>query len=642
MKNWPWLALIAAIVVCLGLEWPALYGPFVFDDFPNLAALEKVGHPMHWRDLGVYLSQARDFPGRPLAMLSFLPQSAAWPGNPFPFKLVNLIIHLICAALVFALVHRLAESIARTIGEKRSFSPDVAAILTACAWLLHPMQMSTTMLVVQRMTELSALFTLGGLLIYVHSIQTPRNALHQACLMVTGLGVCTVLATLCKENGLLLPVYAWVISATLLREELARLQGGTRWLWRALVYAPIAFIAIYLASQLPAYSRMDAVRPYGLGERLLTESRILFDYLQQILLPRYGIYSIYHDGYTVSHGWLEPVSTLLAIVTLAMAIAVFILGRRRARVVSFAIGWFLGGQLLESTVVPLELYFEHRNYLPMIGPLFALSVLVARGVQKGALSRLLCGTMCAGWFIACLFATALTARTWGNPDTLSASWTTIDPMSTRASHFFAERLYTRGQYRQALEVIEASRQRHPASADVALTEAFLLCVNQRFDSAAYNHLVDALQAAPFDRGGFEDIGNLQDLVIAGKCPQTLNEASWTRLVDTLLANSNYAKNPIAAGTLHYQKHLQAVRLGQLAVAIGELDKVAEVDPDPEIARLQAKYLASAGLYSQAVEVLHNTDTSRLPLMRRLLVDDNAIDNEAIAELSAQQAAARPK
>ena len=37
--------------------------------------------------------------------------------------------------------------------------------------------------------------------------------------------------------------------------------------------------------------------------------------------------------------------------------------------VAFGIAFFLGGHLLESTVLPLELYYEHRNYLPSFGDL---------------------------------------------------------------------------------------------------------------------------------------------------------------------------------------------------------------------------------------------------------------------------------
>src|SRR5690242_19300924 len=97
------IVLAIVIGVCLLLYRPALYGPFLFDDFPNLAALTSIDHLGSWRDLGIYLSQPRSFPGRPLAMLSFLPLKASWPDHSFPFKLVNLIIHVLNGLLVYRL-----------------------------------------------------------------------------------------------------------------------------------------------------------------------------------------------------------------------------------------------------------------------------------------------------------------------------------------------------------------------------------------------------------------------------------------------------------------------------------------------------------------------------------------------------------
>ena len=41
---------------------------------------------------------------------------------------------------------------------------------------------------------------------------------------------------------------------------------------------------------------------------------------------------------------------------------------------AFAVLFFLAGHILESSIFPLELIFEHRNYLPSFGPWFALGV----------------------------------------------------------------------------------------------------------------------------------------------------------------------------------------------------------------------------------------------------------------------------
>jgi hypothetical protein len=53
-----------------------------------------------------------------------------------------------------------------------------------------------------------------------------------------------------------------------------------------------------------------------------------------------------------------------------------ILWRKRFPIVAFAVLWFLVGHSLESTVFPLEIIHEHRNYLPALGPLLALTYLL--------------------------------------------------------------------------------------------------------------------------------------------------------------------------------------------------------------------------------------------------------------------------
>lgn len=635
-----WIAPLLIALICLVLEWPALKGPFVFDDFPNLSSLEKVQR-YDVENLRIYLSQAHDFPGRPLAMLSFLPQKASWPNSPFPFKLVNLLIHLLCGGLVFAFTRQLLLAY-RSRNQNAPLTAETYLVpcLTMAAWLWHPMQLSTTMLVIQRMTELFAVFLLLGLMLYVHAvISTQRSTVHRAIAMATGLGMCMVLATLSKESGILLPVYALAMDATLLRSQVASLEPTLRWLRRVLIYVPVAFILVYLGMQLPAYANIGSYRNFTLSERLLTESHIIFDYLGQIFFPRYGSYSIFHDGYPVSRSWLAPASTLFTAAGVACLIIAGFWLRKRSSVIAFAILWFLGGHLLESTVVPLELYFEHRNYIPMIGPLFALAYLAGIWIRAGSNKRLLAGTLAFAWLCACLIATSLTAITWGNADTLAATWKKADPDSIRATHMLAERYYDRGQYDKALATIDDLASRQPDSANLALSKAFLLCTNQSFDDQAYQRLLAILKVAPFERGGFEYVSNMKGLALADRCTPTLTAETWKAIPAALLTNPAYNSYRYAVGYLHYQLHEMAVKQGQLDEAIRQLDLTEQSDPDPELPRLKAQYLASAGLYDAAIQVLQNADYQRLPLLRRLLVDDKSINLDLINQLKEKEISA---
>jgi hypothetical protein len=632
------LGLAAALFACTVLYWPTLHGPFLFDDFPNLSALTSIDHVSSWRDLGIYLSQPRSFPGRPLAMLSFLLQKSAWPDHPLPFRLVNISIHLLNGLLVFLLVRRVAlvwfaNKADCDNADERAY---LAAGLATAAWLLDPIQLSGVVLVVQRMTLLMASFTLLGLQAYLYGLlETAKPSWQRGAWMLLGLGVCMGLAFLSKENGILLPLYALVLDATVLRQPVTRLPVALRWWRRLLIWPVVLFVCGYLLWQVPGHWESHGFRNFSLGERLLTEPRVLASYLDKIFLPRFGLYGLYHDGFAISHNLLSPWTTGLCVLALLAALALAF-GLCRWPLLALAILWYLGGQLLESSTIMLELYFEHRNYMPLVGLMAAIAIGIA-SIETPRLRRL-CLLVCGLWLLACCITTALSARIYASEDRLAAAWANAQPHSIRAQSYLAQRLLQHGQPSRALQVINAIDTRHPDNSGLAENRLYLLCTQGTLTDADVNRMDDVLQTAPFDRSGFENMSTLRELATSGHCP-AYNDQSWLQSANILLGNPAYHHDGIAAGFLHYQKHLWAVRHGQLGMAIEELAAAWRNDPDAEIPRLQAKYLASAGLYDQAIDVLRRTDYSRLPLLRRLLVNDRAINAADIAEIERMRATA---
>ncbi|RUL76760.1 hypothetical protein [Dyella choica] len=619
--------MVLVLAVCTALYWPALHGPFLFDDFPNLAALTSIDHVSSWRDLGIYLSQPRSFPGRPLAMLSFLLQKSAWPDHPFPFRLVNIGLHLLNGVLVFLLVLRLARTyLADQADERRAW---LAANLATAAWLLDPIQISGVLLVVQRMTLLMAFFVLLGLQAYLRALlETNAQDWRRGIWMMLGLGACTGLAFLSKENGILLPLYALALDATVLRQAVRRLPSRLSWLRRLLIWPVVLFVLGYLLWQIPVQWGVHGFRDFTLGERLLTEPRALASYLDKSFVPRFGLYGLYHDSFVVSQGWFNPWTTGPCLLALLAALVVAVVGTRRWPLLSLGILWYLGGQLLESSTVMLELYFEHRNYLPLMGVMAALAIGIARETpQRRRLYLLVCGL----WLMACCLTTALSARVYSSAERLAATWAHNQPDSIRAQSFLAQQLLQHGMVDQSLQVIDAIDVRHPANAGLAENRLYLLCMQGRLTAADVQRMDDILRIAPFDRSGFENMSTLRELAANGRCP-AFDDQAWLHSADILLGNPAYRNDGLAAGFLHYQKHFWAVAHGRLDMTIQELDETYRNDPDAEIPRLRAKYLASASLYGQAISTLRSADYSRLPLLRRLLVDDRAIDAAAIVEI----------
>src|SRR5690606_9752125 len=167
------------------------------DDFPNLEQLNTLDGRLDLASLANFASQYRSQPGRPLSMLSFVLNDVAWPSSPLPFKYTKLQIHLLVGELVFGS----GRTLAKTSGNALKLS-NFIALLLASAWLLHPLQLSTSMLVVQRMTRLSAMFSIIGLWGYTVIAHRAHRPL-MAFMAIAVLGTSTVCSVLCKESGAL-------------------------------------------------------------------------------------------------------------------------------------------------------------------------------------------------------------------------------------------------------------------------------------------------------------------------------------------------------------------------------------------------------------------------------------------------------
>ena len=190
----PLLVLLTAVVY-----WPGLTGPFLFDDFANLDALGQYGGVRDLETLRLFVLGGHSGPaGRPIALLSFLLDSTTWPADPRPFKVTNLLLHLLNGVILFALT-RLLLLLSGKLGPGRC---TFAALLVAGAWLLHPFLVSTVLYPVQRMAMLSTLFILLGLWGYAHGrLLLTKKPLRAYLWMSVSLAGCTVLAILSEENG---------------------------------------------------------------------------------------------------------------------------------------------------------------------------------------------------------------------------------------------------------------------------------------------------------------------------------------------------------------------------------------------------------------------------------------------------------
>jgi hypothetical protein len=464
----PRALLILALLGLALLGWlvylPGLHGGFVFDDFSNIVdqpALAPQALSQHfWQS--IWAGRAGPF-SRALSMLSFAWQVRVWGMYPLPMKVFNVLLHLLNAGLIAWLSLRVLEWIHAREREQRGaeapdwvLAPRTLAVLVAGAWLLAPIQLTAVLYVVQREESLAACFVLVGLLGYWHGRMLLRDAVQAgrsqrrawAWIWASLLGG-TVVAALAKETGVMLPAYAAVLEWVVLRGDCGAAAGPSARDARCSLLGVYGLLLVLpgvlgLAWLLPGVlsGAAYAQRDFSLGQRLLTEGRVLVDYLHWILLPDPGTLSLYHDDVVVSGSWLHPWTTAPSWLLLAGLLGAGLWLRRRRPVVSLGILWFFAGHSLVSTFVPLDLVYEHRNYLPCWGVFLAAFGLLGtwRPREPGSW-RLVAGLLCAGLLALYAGFTAMRAQIWGNPVRLAYFEATAHPRSPRAVYDLGRVLY---------------------------------------------------------------------------------------------------------------------------------------------------------------------------------------------------------
>lgn len=597
------LCLLALPLLAWWAYLPGLGGAFLFDDFNNLGQLGAYGKINNLRSLLLYLSSGNADPtGRPLALLTFLIDANDWPADAESFKRTNILLHLLNGLLLTWVLLKLGRKLGVT-----EIQAQASALLGATIWTVHPFLVSTTLYVVQREAMLPATFTLLAALLWVAGrerlLQRRRGGLP---LLLASAGGCTLLAVLCKANGVLLPLLLLVMDWTILQpgNDIESSPSGVRLFRRTrllLLSLPSGFIAIWLLSQVPALFASGNVgtRSWSTAQRLITEPRVLCYYLRQLWIPRASGVSVFNDGFHASQNLLHPWTTLPALIAVLALVAAGFLLRRRHPASSFAILFYCAGQLLESTLIPLELYFEHRNYVPAL-PMFWPLALWLTGTGALRILRLALSGMLPLLLLALCHARA---SIWGKPfeQALLLAQTGMD--SPRAQANAASYEAAAGRPRQAAARLIRALDRMPDEAQLAINLVDVECVAGRVDAKAID-LADYALTHNHEQTELVQywLYGAVDSAAQSRCIG-LDYATVARLIDAVRRNPYYSRG---AGHQHDMLDLD----GRLALAQGKggdalraFDSSLAVYATPDSALTQAAQLGAAGFQSLGVQHL---------------------------------------
>ena len=600
----------------LFVYWPGLSGIFLVDDYPNLAPLGNNGGVTNLDTFLAFVFGNDSGPtGRPVSMLSFLLNDQHWPSSPESFKYTNLMIHALCGMLIILLSYRLTLAI--KINNNYAI---FVALLTGAFWILHPFNVSTTLYVIQRMAQLSTLFSLAGILCYCYGRVIFKNNRNKSLLLMSsGVAVFGLLSVFSKENGILMVLFILIIESTLFH-NLDKPKELKYWFW-IFVYAPLAILFFYFASK-GFYVDGFHKREFTQIERLLTENRILIDYLHSILIPNLRGNGLINDDIEISTGLFTPITTILAIAVNLVLVGTAIRYRKRYPVFAFSILWFYGGHLLESTLPPLELYFEHRNYIPMIGPIFGvmyyLTVLVER-IEKKSIKRLVV-TIPVVLIVFTGLLTHQSAIIWSNPAALFSVWAYEHPNSLRAQRIYGQYLGINNEPEKALKVLHTTYDKFPHDISLPLEIINIGCRFNLETNYSLNNIEMLVKNSTFTDGVLPIAKSLVDNIVNGNCTNyTLKDAISFMSFAEKIPDMDKHKNAYAQ-LLFLHSDLYVLNK-QLNPAIELLDHAFKYQSTPTVPIRQAELLTSAELYQDAlnyINIAKEADKKRRPLMPSIL------------------------
>lgn len=535
------LFLLCLLCAYLYIAWPALYGSFILDDWPNLGSLEKVNN---WQDIWAYtFSGASSSLGRPLSYFTYALQAEHWFSNPYPFKLANVLIHFVNAVLFYGCSYLVAGFIGVEDRKRAIF-----AGLCCTWWLFLPLSASTIFYVVQRMTLLAGTFTLIGLLgfLYAVSIGCERHFKRERWIATVSVLLGYFLGVLSKENAIMLGVFVCVLYLSLIRSGLgAQKKWWDKWV-ALFAVAPLMLLFTYLVLD-SRYLSGYGVRDFSPIERVMTEWRILWDYLLKILYPSPSRINLFNDDVLVSRGLFNPFNTLSA--GLAWLVLIIIAWRKRAIApyILFGLAWFLGGHLLESTIVGLELYFEHRNYIPSIGIILAAVWFIfilwdrAEGMNTGnvkIVAKASIGVVvlvCSGWYMM-VFSAEVDA--WKDQKSFTMSALLDRPNSLRANQEAASYLASSGDYRGSTLLLYEIDSRWPDYPGTYAWLMFLKCVDRNVVLPSREDLTIRFSEGKFDLGTGTAFNEMYRIKQNGAC-ENLSWDDYRYWLSLVIKNPNF-------------------------------------------------------------------------------------------------------
>ena len=353
--------------------------PFVFDDRPNIIENPNVQIKVFTWDkverliMNTYKETIRVFSYFTLALNYYFGGF-----NVFGYHLVNFLLHV--ATGIFLYWFLMLTFNLPSLREAYGAISYKVALFASLIFISHPIQTQSVTYIVQRMACMAGMFYLLSFVLYVKgrlSFGRPRYFYFGGTVLAYLFGVFS------KENVAILPFF-FALYEFYFFQSFDLSPKGKKIISR-LVFGLFLLVALGLILWGQRY--IDVIREgyqyrtFSMSERVLTQFRVVLYYVTLLIFPHPSRLNLDYD-FRISKTMLDPPATLISIFIIVALIGYSICTAKKRPVLSFFILWYFGNLVIESSIFPLEMVFEHRLYLPVVGPFVLFSLLAVRGIEK--------------------------------------------------------------------------------------------------------------------------------------------------------------------------------------------------------------------------------------------------------------------
>jgi len=464
----PLLLIVAGVLVYA----PSLGGPFIFDDSHAVTDNQRI------RELWPIDRFLRG-EIRPVVEITFAINYALGKLDPIGYHLVNIFIHVAAGLTLFGLIRRTLRlpSMAPRWADRATLVATAVALL----WVVHPLNTQAVSYIVQRAESLMGLFYLLTLYLFVVGATSGRGrwGWWALCLLSFLIGAFTkeVIAT----APLMVLLYDWVFlkrpreseqSPDLVAagESAAATRGlainGSRWvmhlaLWGALVAVVIlAMTGARGATFTKEHSSVGAALTEILSSwrYFRTQAGVALHYLRLAVWP---------EPLMLDYGWRpadRPLDYLPQIAVMSLLGLASVVGVVLRKWWGYFGIWFFVVLGPTSSFVPiLDLAFEHRMYVPLVGIVVLVVLAVARLLDRAPRpTRHVVGlALCAAAAVLLSWRTMDRNADYQNPVILWQEAAQYRPHNARAFHNLGVALMSQRRFRDAEAALREAIERVP-------------------------------------------------------------------------------------------------------------------------------------------------------------------------------------